>query len=89
MGFSRQEYWSGVPLPSPYSDVTITQMPHACSYITGQYFASMNGATIKSLFTSGISFLLQRNAILFFLSIIDGKWLLVFRRVISFVIVRF
>ena len=22
MGFSRQEYWSGVPLPSPYSKVT-------------------------------------------------------------------
>ena len=22
MGFSRQEYWSGVPLPSPWSDST-------------------------------------------------------------------
>ena len=22
MGFSRQEYWSGVPLPSPYADDT-------------------------------------------------------------------
>ena len=28
MGFSRQEYWSGVPLPSPWED------------IVGQYFTS-------------------------------------------------
>ena len=26
MGFSRQEYWSGVPLPSPSSSTTQTQM---------------------------------------------------------------
>ena len=26
MGFSRQEYWSGVPLPSPYLNNTHTQM---------------------------------------------------------------
>ena len=24
MGFSRQEYWSGVPLPSPLSSITVT-----------------------------------------------------------------
>ena len=44
MGFSRQEYWSGVPLPSPYfnennikkrkkrwaaSDLATTTLPHA------------------------------------------------------------
>ena len=27
MGFSRQEYWSGVPLPSPDTYVTDTQLP--------------------------------------------------------------
>ena len=26
MGFSRQEYWSGVPLPSPYKHVTSSQI---------------------------------------------------------------
>jgi len=26
MGFSRQEYWSGVPLPSPIIDVSHTQI---------------------------------------------------------------
>ena len=30
MGFSRQEYWSGVPLPFPYSVAGIRQ-----SYLTG------------------------------------------------------
>ena len=25
MGFSRQEYWNGVPLPSPISHTTVTQ----------------------------------------------------------------
>ena len=27
MGFSRQEYWSGVPLPSPYTDLVHPQLP--------------------------------------------------------------
>ena len=26
MGFSRQEYWSGVPLPSPVSDLRGTKI---------------------------------------------------------------
>ena len=26
MGFSRQEYWSGVPLPSPFRDTTAIQI---------------------------------------------------------------
>ena len=26
MGFSRQEYWNGVPLPSPYRPTTSTQI---------------------------------------------------------------
>ena len=28
MGFSRQEYWSGVPLPSPYVILILSQRPH-------------------------------------------------------------
>ena len=27
MGFSRQEYWSGVPLPSPLSSVSVHLIP--------------------------------------------------------------
>ena len=31
MGFSRQEYWSGVPLPSPTTSTTPTQIPPVTS----------------------------------------------------------
>ena len=35
MGFSRQEYWSGVPLPSPfYSKVTAILLSHFCFVFT-------------------------------------------------------
>ena len=30
LGFSRQEYWSGVPLPSPEQQCNILQMPALC-----------------------------------------------------------
>ena len=30
MGFSRQEYWSGLPLPSPSENLTSTLIPAAC-----------------------------------------------------------
>ena len=30
MGFSRQEYWSGVPLPSPYPSPTPRVCPNSC-----------------------------------------------------------
>jgi len=30
LGFSRQEYWSGVPLPSPEQQCNVFQMPALC-----------------------------------------------------------
>ena len=35
MGFSRQEYWSGVPLPSPFPFHTCQHLPYIlwCSYL--------------------------------------------------------
>ena len=31
MGFSRQEHWSGVPLPSPIDlDIHLQKLPHRC-----------------------------------------------------------
>ena len=32
MGFSRQEYWSGVPLPSPVLVSTVMNQPYICIY---------------------------------------------------------
>ena len=46
MGFSRQEYWSGVPLPSPVSTVTGAQRDKD----TG---ASM-GALVKDVYVEGV-----------------------------------
>ena len=46
MGFSRQEYWSGVPLPSPYKHATIYKIDNTvehrelyamfCNYLHGK-----------------------------------------------------
>ena len=33
MGFSRQEYWSKVPLPSPLLNITVSKMPKRFSFI--------------------------------------------------------
>ena len=38
MGFSRQEYWSGVPLPSPSSR---TNTPQKMSFIIGDWNAKV------------------------------------------------
>ena len=40
MGFSRQEYWSGVPLPSnndAKAETPVLWPPHAKSLLTGKY----------------------------------------------------
>jgi len=43
MGFSRQQYWSGVPLPSPICSATITlfQFPFAWSIFCSHHFQSV------------------------------------------------
>ena len=33
MGFSRQEYWSGLPFPSPFPYFTFVQMKSHCLYL--------------------------------------------------------
>ena len=40
MGFSRQEYWSGVPFPSPgyLSDAEIEPAAPAVSFFAGRFF---------------------------------------------------
>ena len=37
MGFSRQEYWSGVPLPSPSSDLLESIESQSCAYSSVWY----------------------------------------------------
>ena len=35
MGFSRQEYWSGVPLPSPVHSLALWYFPKCVMHVTG------------------------------------------------------
>ena len=42
MGFSRQEYWSGVPLPSPLSVLTVAYYQNHWKYLRGSLWAPQN-----------------------------------------------
>ena len=46
MGFSRQEYWSGVPLPSPKNDCDDIIYKLLCVNLLGQYY---NGLQIMDV----------------------------------------
>ena len=50
MGFSRQEYWSGLPVPSPYPAPTYEQNPRFFFLLT-----TVTEETIKFSFPSGSS----------------------------------
>ena len=43
MGFSRQEYWSGVPLPSPYKHLRV----QINSYLPNPHIANMSKLLIS------------------------------------------
>ena len=45
MGFSRQEYWSGVPLPSPTAP-SITNTKKRCLFIVGDWNANIGSQEI-------------------------------------------
>ena len=47
MGFSKQEYWSGLPLPSPATNTNIAQIT---SYITSLLFFSRDCVLIFTVF---------------------------------------
>ena len=46
MGFSRQEYWSGVPLPSPYSDYSYPEIKRCL--LLGRKAMTNRGRILKS-----------------------------------------
>ena len=47
MGFSRQEYWSGVPLPSP-------EVAQSCSTLCNPMDCSLPGSTVHGIFQARI-----------------------------------
>ena len=52
MGFSRQEYWSGVPLPSPYVCINMLIYTHTCTHISPS--PQYNSKFVKFLETTGM-----------------------------------
>ena len=52
MGFSRQEYWSGVPLPSPMAAVKLLQ--NILVYLTLMAFMEKEMATHSSILAQKI-----------------------------------
>jgi len=49
MGFSRQEYWSGVPSPSPSFCLSLTKSVHCQSYL-GQHLFSLSSVRLFHIF---------------------------------------
>ena len=51
MGFSRQEYWSGLPFPSPgyLPDLRMEPMSHASPTLAGRFFATESPGKSKML----------------------------------------
>ena len=50
MGFPRQEYWSGLPFPSP-GDLPDPGSEPACSYLAGRFFTTelLGNPLVKTL----------------------------------------
>ena len=56
MGFSRQEYWSGVPLPSPinYSAVAAAKSLQSCPTLCDPTDGSLPGSSIHGILQARI-----------------------------------
>ena len=52
MGFSRQEYWSGVSLPSPTQCSMVTQMGRKCKKCFTLLYRRNQHNTVKQLYSS-------------------------------------
>ena len=51
MGFSRQEHWSGVPLPSPMRDSKVAQ---SCLTLSDSMDCSLPGSSIHGIFQARV-----------------------------------
>ena len=52
MGFSRQAYWSGLPLPSPYVCINMLIYTHTCTHISPS--PQYDSKYVKCLETTGM-----------------------------------
>ena len=60
MGFSRQEYWSGVPLPSPgnavppINSVLLLIVAQACLTLSDTMDCSLAGSSVHGIFQARV-----------------------------------
>ena len=69
MGFSRQEYWSGLPCPSPGHPPDPGTEPAS---LAGRFFITVSPEWFKALFTEILIFQQAGNKMLFFL--LSRRW---------------
>ena len=53
MGFSRQEYWSGLPFPSPMHE-SEREVAQSCQILSGHMDCSLPGSTIHGIFQARV-----------------------------------
>ena len=59
MGFSRQEYWSGLPLPSPSYYITIAKDAKFLNILASEVHQSLNSVLSKTLYEVNSLLLLE------------------------------
>ena len=54
-GFSRQEHWSGLPLPSPIHDMKVkSEVPQSCPTLSDPMDCSAPGSSVHEIFQAGV-----------------------------------
>ena len=55
LGFSRQEYWSGLPFPSPINEVkSEREVAQWCPTLSDPMDCSLPGSAIHGIFQAGV-----------------------------------
>ena len=54
MGFSRQEYWSGLPFPSPMHVKSESEVTQSCPTLSDPMDCSLPGSSAHGIFQAGV-----------------------------------
>ena len=54
MGFSRQEYWSGLPFPSPVIKYEVSEVAQSCPTLCDLMDCSLPGSSVHGIFQARV-----------------------------------
>ena len=54
MGFSRQEYWSGLPFPSPVMKCEVSEVAQSCPTLCDPMDCSLTGSSVHGIFQARV-----------------------------------